>query len=202
MLLRDEVVRPCRVTQIRTPASHHGRLWVRPARVDYWTAGASLSKMQPEIHLLAGLNGAGKTTLARQLEATLPAVRFSLDEWMLLLYDLSFDDELYPSRADTCRAVIWDLAAQVVRTGSSVVLDWNMWSRSRRAEAVDRAAGLGVTCHLHHVVVSEETAIERVTQRRDSRAHQLDADAVRHLARLFETPEEGEGFVLHSVTGR
>ena len=58
----------------------------------------------PEIHLLAGLNGAGKTIHARHLVATLPAVRFSLDEWMLQLYDLSFDDELYPSRAEKCRA--------------------------------------------------------------------------------------------------
>ena len=56
--------------------------------------------MPPEIHLLAGLNGAGKTTHARHLAAALPAVRFSLDEWMLRLYELSFDDELYPSGAE------------------------------------------------------------------------------------------------------
>ena len=92
--------------------------------------------MTARIHLLAGLNGAGKTTLARQLEATLPAVRFSLDEWMLRLHGLSFDDERYPELAGKCRALIWDLTAQVVRTGTSVVLDWNMWSRERRADAV------------------------------------------------------------------
>jgi hypothetical protein len=38
------------------------------------------------VHLLCGLNGAGKTTLARKLEASLPAVRFNLDDWMLRLY--------------------------------------------------------------------------------------------------------------------
>lgn len=72
---------------------------------------------------------------------------------MLRHYGLSFDDELYPSRAEKCRALIWNLAAQVIRAGSPVVLDWNTWSRSRRAEAVESAAGLGVACHLHHVVV-------------------------------------------------
>ena len=40
----------------------------------------------PTVHLLCGLNGAGKTTLARSLEASLPAVRFSLDDWMLRLH--------------------------------------------------------------------------------------------------------------------
>ena len=155
--------------------------------------------MTPEIHLLAGLNGAGKTTHARHLADTLPAVRFSLDEWMLRLYELSFDGELYPSRAEKCRALIWDLAAQVLRSGSSVVLDWNMWSRSRRAEAVERASALGVTCHLHHVVVPLDVAIRRAMDRRDLNAHRLDADAVRHLGRLFEPPQASEGFVLHLV---
>lgn len=36
--------------------------------------------MLPEVHLLAGLNAAGKTTFAKQLERSIPAVRFSLDE--------------------------------------------------------------------------------------------------------------------------
>ena len=153
----------------------------------------------PEIHLLAGLNGAGKTTYARRLAATLPAARFSLDEWMLQLYELSFDDELYPSSAEKCRALIWDLTAQVLRAGSSVVLDWKMWSRSCRADAVAHAADLGVICHLHHVVVPLDVAIQRATDRHDPGAHRLDAEAVRHLGGLFEPPKESEGFVLHLV---
>lgn len=155
--------------------------------------------MHPEIHLLAGLNGAGKTTLARHLEVTLPAVRFSLDEWMLRLYGLSFDDPLYPDRAETCRGLIWDLTAQIIRAGSSVVLDWNMWSRSRRADAVERAVQLGVTCHLHHVIVSPDTAIQRAADRQDPNAHRLNAVDVRHLAQLFQQPDPAEGFVLHLV---
>lgn len=155
--------------------------------------------VSPEIHLLAGLNGAGKTTHARHLAATLPAARFSLDEWMLRLYDLSFDDEWYPSRAERCRALIWDLTAHIVRAGTSVVLDWNMWSRSQRADAVQRAADVGATCHLHHLVVPLDVAIQRATGRRDPWSHRLDADAVRHLGALFEPPETSEGFVLHLV---
>lgn len=53
--------------------------------------------VKAQIHLLAGLNGAGKTTFARHLEATIPAVRFSLDEWMLRLYGLSVDDPQFRS---------------------------------------------------------------------------------------------------------
>ncbi|WP_223979178.1 ATP-binding protein [Arthrobacter sp. NicSoilB8] len=37
----------------------------------------------PTVHLPCGPNGAGGTTRARELQAGLQAVRFSLDEWML-----------------------------------------------------------------------------------------------------------------------
>lgn len=115
-----------------------------------------MSVAPAEIHLVAGLNGAGKTTLARRLESTLPALRFSLDEWMLSLFGLRFDDPAYSGLADRCRELIWDLTSQAVRANISVILDWNMWSRDRRADAVGRAAALGVRCHLHYVDVSVE----------------------------------------------
>jgi len=55
-----------------------------------------------------------------------------------------FDNERHPELAEKCRALIWDLTAQVVWTGTSEVLDWNMWSRERRADTARRATELGV----------------------------------------------------------
>ena len=126
-------------------------------------------------------------------------MRFSLDEWTLRLHELRFDDERYPALAATCREPIWDLTAQVVATDSSVVLDWNMWSRDRRADAVQRAAALDVPVHLHYLVLAVEVAVQRAERRRDPHAHSLDASAVRHLAGLFEPPAATEGFSLHIV---
>lgn len=68
-----------------------------------------------------------------------------------------------------------------------------MSSRSRRADAVQRATNLGVTCHLDHGAVPLHMAIQRTADRRDPNAHRLDAEAVRSLSRLFEPPEESEG---------
>jgi len=60
--------------------------------------------LPPRVHLLCGLPGAGKTAYAYSLEAELPAVRFSLDEWMLRLYPWSYDDPRYVARLDgACR---------------------------------------------------------------------------------------------------
>lgn len=60
--------------------------------------------MTAEVHLLAGLNGSGKTTHARRLEKTVPAVRFTLDEWMLRLHDMKFDDPATRPRPITAAA--------------------------------------------------------------------------------------------------
>lgn len=150
----------------------------------------------PQVHLLAGLNGAGKTTHARHLESALPAVRFTLDEWMLRLHHLTFNDSTYPAAASDCRDLIWDTAIQVLHAGVPVVLDWNLWSRAHRAEWVERAARVGLTCTLHYLDTPLDAATRRATGRIDPDAHRLSADDVRHLAGLFEPPTTSEGFVL------
>ena len=151
------------------------------------------------MHLLAGLNAAGKTTLARRLQRSLPAVRFTLDEWMLRLHGLSYEHADYPAAAAACREVIWDTAVQVLKTGTPVILDWNLWSRERRAEWVSRAADVGAPCVLHYLKVPLSTALERGRMRADGTAHRLSPDAIRHLAALFEPPTDWEGFVLETV---
>ena len=154
------------------------------------------------VHLVAGLPGSGKSTLARRLEQELPAVRFSLDEWMLRLHGLAYDDPRYPELARDCQELIWDLAEQVLHGGTDVVLDWNQWSRERRRTWGDRAVAAGHQRLLHHVACSVETAIARVEHRAalaHGADHVLDANAVRHLARLFETPTADEGIELRVV---
>lgn len=155
--------------------------------------------MEPDVHLMAGLNGSGKTTLARQLEASLPGVRFSLDEWMLRLHGLSYDDPNYAQLAEGCRGLIWDTAAQVLNAHRAVIMDWNFWSRERRAEAVARAAALGTRCQLHYVKVPVGVAIARASDRHDAASHRLTHDDIVHLSQLFEPPESSEGFTLHVI---
>src|SRR5687767_2139439 len=84
----------------------------------------------PTIHLLCGLPGAGKTTLAKQLEADLPALRLTEDEWVLRLFppDAPNDDTVRVP----IKTVQWDIAVRAIQLGSHVVLDWGVWSREER----------------------------------------------------------------------
>ncbi|MFP5333680.1 MAG: AAA family ATPase [Actinomycetes bacterium] len=157
---------------------------------------------EPTVHLMVGLNGAGKTTHARRLERQCPAVRFTLDEWMLRLHGLPFDAPEYPELSERCQSVIWDVALQVLATGTDVVLDWNLWSRARRATWRDRVTAAGYHPVLHHVQVPLDLAIRRAEERARRQvdgAHVLTVSDVRHLARIFETPGPGEGMELRVV---
>jgi predicted kinase len=156
---------------------------------------------EPRVHLLCGLVGAGKTTLARQLAAEEMGVRFSLDEWMLRLYGTRYDDPSYVARIDGCKAMIWDLARQVLGAGHDVVLDWNHWSRQRRAESIEAASAVGATPVVHYLDVPVEVAVARALARgvSDPLSHQLDEPGVRHMATILEppSPEEGAEIVEH-----
>lgn len=103
----------------------------------------------PTLHLLASPDGSGITDLARELERACPAVRFTLDEWLLRLYRLSADDPGYDEHASRCTALIWDTARQVLGAGADVVLDWNARTREDRVSWRDQARIAGFRSALH-----------------------------------------------------
>lgn len=152
------------------------------------------------VHLICGLNGAGKTTLARRRERTLPAARFTLDAWMIGLHpELGLDSPDYAPLAEVCKRLIWDSALGTLRAGTDVVLDWNQWSRARRAEWSATARNEGFDVLLHHVATPLETAMQRAEYRAtvgDPEAHLLTADGIRHVAGIFEEPEPHEDLPL------
>lgn len=154
----------------------------------------------PVVHLLCGLNGVGKTTLARGLEDELPGVRFTLDEWMLRSFpELPYDSDEYGFKAEQCKDLMWDIALQVLRTGSDVILDWNQWSQQRRAFWRDRAVQAGYSVVLHYIRRSLEVAVEQAEERVALNVpwvHPLTATQIRQFTELFEEPTKDEGIQI------
>ena len=154
----------------------------------------------PCLHLPCGLVGSGKSTLARRLEAESPAVRLTLDEWMLRLNpELTVEDTAYGERATVVRSLLGDIAEQVMRTGSDAILDWNSWSRERRADGIARARRAGAEVLLHRLTTSLEESTRRARARTEAGtayAHTVDLAGNTHLAGLIEEPSEDEGLRL------
>ncbi|MEY2426158.1 MAG: hypothetical protein QOI61_1730 [Actinomycetota bacterium] len=118
---------------------------------------------------------------------------------MLRLYGGRYDDPAYVERLGPCTELLWDVAVQIVAVGSSVVLDWNFWSRERRSEARQRAEATGADLVVHWIDIPVEEVVERALARAKPgplHAHEIDAEGVRHLAAIFESPDHAEGFRL------
>jgi predicted kinase len=152
------------------------------------------------VHLLCGLPGAGKTTVARRLEREQRAIRFTLDEWMLTLFDLTPYESEYTARADRVKELIWRTAQSVLALGHDVVLDWSQWSCAARETARQRAEALGADVLLHYVDVPLAVAEERLSERNANAVggvHQLDPDDLRRFAsELFEAPTPHEAIAV------
>src|SRR4051794_18580571 len=101
------------------------------------------------LYLTVGLPGAGKTTLARQIADALGILRLTPDEWMAPL----FNDSQGDGRRDILEGrMIW-VAHEVLRSNSSVVVDFGCWSPDERYAIRVIAESTGARFDLQYVTL-------------------------------------------------
>jgi predicted kinase len=123
----------------------------------------------PKLHLMVGLPCSGKTTLAKQLEQQHSALRFTPDEWHTRLFGLDLEDfEVHNARHDLIEKMLWELGAQALSLGVSVILDFGFWAKEERDFFRARAAELGASCQVHYLNVSNSELLERLKLRNAS----------------------------------
>jgi predicted kinase len=124
----------------------------------------------PTVHLISGLIGSGKSTLARRLERELPALRISLDEWIMTLFGEEMPPggvtfEWWSNRAARCSRMAYSVAGQALAAGADVVLDCGFLARSHRDEARRWAQAVGAGTKLHLLRADAAVRRERVGRR-------------------------------------
>lgn len=103
------------------------------------------------LYLTVGLPGSGKTTWARLVAEEEGILRLTPDDWMAPL----FNDSDADGRRDILEGrMIW-VAHEVLRSGSSVVLDFGCWSPDERYAIRAIAESTGAQFVLHHLSIDE-----------------------------------------------
>src|SRR5689334_3511176 len=115
-----------------------------------------------ELFLMVGLPGAGKTTRARQLAAEHDALRLTPDEWHLPLLGQSLRAE---GRRDLLEGWLITIGLRTVRLGTSVVLDFGLWSRDERSALRSLGEASGAVCHVVYLPVELDVQLARIAQR-------------------------------------
>lgn len=146
---------------------------------------------RPTLFLTVGLPGVGKTTRAKELASARRILRLTPDEWMAPLFGHSDAD----GRRDILEGrLIW-VAHEVLRSGSSVVLDFGCWSSEERYAIRVIAETAGADFTLEYLQTEEGERRRRATTRWRDAPHTTfemsDADHDRFLASI-EPPSRGE----------
>ena len=145
------------------------------------------SNLGAKLVIVCGLPGSGKTTYAKQLQASLNAIRFCPDEWMNAL-SLNLYDE---ARREKIEFIQWQLGQQLLVLGLTVVIEWGTWGRSERDALRIRARQLGAAVELHYLAASPDVLFERI-QRRGMEVPAIKREQLLHWARIFQAPTEEE----------
>ncbi|MFQ5435597.1 MAG: alpha/beta fold hydrolase [Anaerolineae bacterium] len=151
---------------------------------------------RPTVHLFCGMPCSGKTRLAREIETKQDAVRFSLDEWMIALFDCSIFDEAYGRYAPRVQEMIWETAVRLFDLGVDVVLDWSLWNPDRRQKWVNRVQSAGANYKLYYLNIPQTVLHRRLAERNVNLppgAHPIPPAELDRFLPIFQPPTDEEG---------
>ncbi len=152
-------------------------------------------KIDATVHLFCGLPASGKTMLAKELEQKHNAVRFTLDEWMINLTDLTIFDDEYGVMAEELKEMFWQTAVSILKNNVDVIFDWSLWNPQRRQKWIGRISRLGANYKLYNLNIPPMVIRQRIEARNSdlpSGAHLLPAEELDRFLPLFQPPTPDE----------
>ena len=156
--------------------------------------------MTATLNVIFGPCGAGKTTYAHSFARREKAVAFILDDWMARMFGPDMPEPIeydwMIERVARCEAQIWSVAAGVMATGTSVILDIGLMRRADRARIREIAEATGLPLRFHFVDAPQEVRRARVAGRNVVRgenfAIEVSPDMFDFIEGVYEPPEPDE----------
>jgi predicted kinase len=156
--------------------------------------------MDATLNVIFGPCGAGKTTYAHSFARREKAVAFILDDWMARMFGPDMPEPIEYAwmleRVARCEAQIWSVAAAVIGSGGSVILDIGLMRRADRARIREIAEATGLPLQFHFVDAPQEVRRARVAGRNVVRgenfAIEVSPDMFDFIEGVYEPPEPDE----------
>lgn len=156
--------------------------------------------MAASVHLICGATGAGKTTYAKKLASDIGAVRFSIDESMITLFDADrpegADFDWYMNRINRIETDLWQTTLQIAGQNVDVILDLGFSLKAHRTAFRNRAGAAGCSTCLHYLDISTDERWKRVEERNQHKGDTYALEVTRPMFdfvdAMFETPENTE----------
>jgi predicted kinase len=151
------------------------------------------------LHFICGKAASGKTTLARKLAAQHAAALLCEDEWLTLLEAKIDNLADFQRHAKRLRAALAPHATQLLKLGTSIVLDFAGNTPKDRAWVRSIFESAGANHMLHLIVASDELCKARLRLRNETRPEGLYYGTVTEavfdaVTRHFEPPSAQEKF--------
>lgn len=153
-----------------------------------------------KVMLLCGLPGSGKTTLSVSLAKEYSAVRFSIDEWMINLYDHEMNQGDFDNRMEKIKQTIWKTVEQLIVVEINVVLDYGFWQTDERIKAIQqikKSGGVSVIYFFELPLAKLKDRLKKRNQSLSEDTFKITTEMLEEFIEMFElpTPEEGASII-------
>jgi predicted kinase len=146
---------------------------------------------RPTLFLTVGLPCTGKTTAARRLEVERDALRLTKDEWVKALYG----HQNPPAAQAVIEGRLVEVGLRALELGTSVVLDFGLWSRDERTALRQAATDRGAEVELVFLELTPAEQRTRIQRRQAEAPHTtwpMSEAELSSWTESFEAPTPGE----------
>ncbi|MEI7579460.1 MAG: ATP-binding protein [bacterium] len=152
------------------------------------------------VYLIAGFIGAGKTTFSKKLETETGALRFTKDEWMIVLFGRNAPQVENFVKFDSFFVnFATELALKCATHGVDVIIDDGFWFKKQRDDVTKRIASIGANVKGYYLKCPKDILEQRVLGRSkqlSDDSFDIDKEMFTNYYESFEEPSPDENFEL------